>query len=107
MLEDYTIYTDTILYKNVIKDAPEHHTLNEGTVLKIVSAKHFQNSVSGSTYSLVIGKVVNPTSDELVDFEYNWGQRSTSDILNNVEKSWYFPLAPWQENPIEGKFELP
>ncbi|MFV0566437.1 MAG: hypothetical protein ACK5NB_11465 [Flavobacteriaceae bacterium] len=107
ILEDYTIYTDTTVYKYIIEDAPEHYTLNEGSILKVASVKHFQNPVSGSTRSLVIGKVVHPTTQELVNFEYEWGKRSTSDILNGVEKSWYFPLAPWQENAIEGKFEFP
>ncbi len=106
IFEDYSIYTDTVYYKPIIENASEHYTLNKGTTIKILSAKHFKHAVSGFTSSYVIGAVIHPNTKKLVYFQFNWAKEIKNTYVSTVKRKWYFPLAPWQQEAIEGTFEF-
>ncbi len=104
--EDYSLYTDTLYYKETIKNASEHYTLSINTPIKILSAKHFNHAVSGITESYIIGSVIHPKTKEVVYFEFNWAEEIKDAYVSNMKRKWYFPLAPWQKQTIEGTFEF-
>ena len=68
-------------------------TLANGTKVKLTSAIHYRNGVSGVTHSLVLGSV--QTENGLIEFEYYWG-RFHALCLEPPCNYWTYPQAFWQ-----------
>lgn len=68
-------------------------TLAAGTKVKLTSAIHYRNGVSGVTHSLVLGSV--QTEKGLIQFEYYWG-RFHALCLEPPCNYWTYPQAFWQ-----------
>ncbi len=83
-------------------DGPRY-LLPAGTKITVQQAKLFRGGVSGLQNAYVLGVVYVPELKTQVAFEYAWGKNNWS--LNKDEKDYYtFPLALWQDRPIEGRF---
>lgn len=68
-------------------------TLATGSKVKLTSAIHYRNGVSGVTHSLILGSV--QTEKGLIQFEYYWG-RFHALCLEPPCNYWTYPQAVWQ-----------
>jgi hypothetical protein len=94
----YVVKNDfPIVEENLLVDDPTGYgqalTLTVGTKVKLTSAIHYCNGVSGVTHSLVIGSVQTQTG--VLQFEYYWGQFHAL-CLEPPCNYWTYPQAFWQ-----------
>jgi hypothetical protein len=74
-----------------------------GSILNISNAIHYTRSVSGITYSLLIGKVWIEEFKKELEFEYSWGEHHFLCVEEPCNY-WTFPQAVWQETVDSTKY---
>jgi hypothetical protein len=88
-----------IVEENLLVDDPNGYgkalALTVGTKVKLTSAIHYRNGVSGVTHSLMLGSV--QTENGLMQFEYYWG-RFHALCLEPPCNYWTYPQAFWQSD---------
>lgn len=75
----------------------------QGAILNISKAIHYKRSVSGVTYSLLIGKVWLKQFKKEIEFEYQWGEHHFL-CLEEPCNYWTFPKAVWQDKVDSTKY---
>lgn len=75
----------------------------QGSILNISEAFHYTRSVSGITYSLLIGKVWVEELKKEIEFEYQWGEHHFLCVEEPCNY-WIFPQAVWQETIDSTKY---
>ncbi|MGB3947928.1 MAG: hypothetical protein WBM13_08085 [Bacteroidia bacterium] len=75
----------------------------QGAILNISKAIHYTKSVSGITYSLLIGKVWIQELKKEIEFEYQWGEHHFLCVEEPCNY-WTFPQAIWQETADSTKY---
>jgi len=85
-------YLLTASDEQVFSEITEVHSLDAGTELVFYTAKHFKNGTSGSTTSVLLGKIKTPEGEK--EFEVIWGSQKES---LNVEEhnAWSFAEPLW------------
>lgn len=75
----------------------------KGSILNISKAIQYTKSVSGITYSLLIGKVWIQEFKKEIEFEYQWGEHHFLCVEEPCNY-WTFPQAIWQETADSTKY---
>lgn len=105
------IHSDVINFKeNVLKDDSTVvfgeqllYKVPQGSMLNISKAIHYTKSVSGITYSFLIGKVWIEELKKEIEFEYQWGEHHFLCVEEPCNY-WTFPQAVWQETVDSTKY---
>jgi len=102
----YVVKNDfPIVKENLLVDDPTGYTqaltLAAGTKVKLISAIHYRNGVSGVTHSLMLGLV--QTENGLIQFEYYWG-RFHALCLEPPCNYCTYPQAVWQSEADTVKY---
>ncbi len=105
-LEAFSFETKFLLEEpdaNLYEGTSVHYILKKGDTLLVKKAKHFYNSVSGFTTSVVFAEVRLPDIHKKIKIEYHWGdQEITLDKSDKV--SFTFKKALWQTKELSDVF---
>lgn len=89
---------------NFYENSDPIYILPIGTSLQIEKATAFTKPVSGTTSNAVLGSVYLKEINEIVKFEFYWGENPTYGLYDYEENYDIYPLAPWQETALPFKY---
>ncbi|MEL6811488.1 MAG: hypothetical protein AAFP76_09150 [Bacteroidota bacterium] len=79
------------------------YKLKKGHMITLTEVKHYKNTVSGFTHSIVVGQTYIPELEGDITFEYHWGKQ-VIDLDPEAPLEFRFPIALWQKEALQRSY---